>query len=162
VFNHVFSAYSLSQSVFVLCFCTLFASGELINLDCPCLPLSLSRSPLLALLSTYTLSIGCLLLLLRRIRLLLPARSSTLKHPAPPAGPLVPRPYWHPHHRRCVPLLQLRDRAVLLPHRAAAAGRGGCELSPALWGRVKGLAAVVYRVYGRAHYPPPVLFVEGG
>ncbi|KAL3419347.1 amino acid permease [Phlyctema vagabunda] len=102
---------------------------------------------LLALLSTYMISIGCVL----RLRL--------LKQP-------LPRARWS-LGRWGIPInmfaflysgfvIVFSCFPVSLPVTAATA-----NWAPAVWTGVILLALVVYVVHGRKHYTPPVVFVEG-
>ena len=102
---------------------------------------------LLALLSTYTISIGCVLL--KRLR----------GHPLPPArwslgrwGILINA--WS--FLYCCFAMVWCAMPAGLPVTPADANWG-----PVLWAGVCLLAAVVYVFHGRKHYTPPVIFVEG-
>jgi choline transport protein len=102
---------------------------------------------LLALLSTYTISIGCILL--KRIR----------GQPLPPARWSLGR--WGLFVNAwsfvyCCWAMVWCAMPAGLPVTAADANWG-----PALWAGVCLLAAVIYIFHGRKHYTPPVIFVEG-
>lgn len=102
---------------------------------------------LLALLSSYSISIGCILL--RRIR----------GHELPPARWSLGR--WGLPINALGFLYSLFAAVwcsfpVSLPVDGSTANYG-----PALWAGVIVLALVVYAFHGRKHYTPPVIFVEG-
>lgn len=102
---------------------------------------------LLALMSTYMLSIGCVALKRLRDEPLPPARWSLGKWGLPinifaffySAFSVV----WS-----CFPT-------------AIPVDAGSANWAPAVWGAVGLLSVVTYIVHGRKHYTPPVMFIEG-
>ncbi|MBE7179892.1 MAG: amino acid permease [Terriglobus roseus] len=102
---------------------------------------------LLALLSSYTISIGCVLY--RRLR----------GDPLPPARWSLGR--WGVWINAMGFLYSLFtiiwcSFPIALPVDGETANYG-----PALWAGVIALAAIVYVLHGRKHYTPPVHYVEG-
>lgn len=102
---------------------------------------------LLALLSTYCISIGCILL--KRIR----------GQPLPPARWSLGRfgifiNAWSFIY--CCWAMVWCAMPTSLPVTTSNANWG-----PALWAGVCVFASIVYLVHGRKHYTPPVMFVEG-
>lgn len=102
---------------------------------------------LLALLSTYCISIGCILLKRIRGETLPPARWSLGKY-----GILINA--WS--FLYCCWAIIWCAMPTSLPVTAANANWG-----PALWAAVCVFAAIAYLLHGRKHYTPPVMFVEG-
>lgn len=102
---------------------------------------------LLALLSTYCISIGCILLKRIRGEPLPPARWSLGRF-----GIIVNA--WS--FLYCCWAMVWCAMPTSLPVTTANANWG-----PALWAAVCVFAAIVYLVHGRKHYTPPVMFVEG-
>ncbi|RDW84572.1 hypothetical protein BP6252_02162 [Coleophoma cylindrospora] len=102
---------------------------------------------LLALLSTYMISIGCVL----RLRL--------LKQPLPPARWSLGRfgiPINMFAFAYCGFVMVFSCFPVSVPVDTSTA-----NWAPAVWAGVIALALVVYIVHGRKRYTPPVVFVEG-
>ena len=102
---------------------------------------------ILALLSTYTLSIGCVLWMRLTNQALPPARWSLGKWGIPiNASTFI---------YSCFAIVFCCFPSYL-PEDASSANWG-----PVLWAGVIVFSAVVYVFYGRKHYTAPVIFVEG-
>lgn len=105
---------------------------------------------LLALMSTYMLSIGCVLL--RRLR----------RDGLPP----LPVARWSlgrwglPVNAVAVAYSGLVVVMSCFPDGAAPAP-ADANWAPAIWAAVVALSAVAYACHGRRHFTPPVMFVEG-
>ena len=102
---------------------------------------------LLSLLSTYSISIGCILYKRIRGEPLPPARWSLGKWGTWING--IAFGY------SCFAII-FCSFPVVLPVDAATANYG-----PALWALVVVFAVILYIFHGRIHYTPPVMFVEG-
>lgn len=102
---------------------------------------------LLALMSTYSLSIGCVLL--RRIQ-----------------GPELPHARWS-LGRWGLPinLLAVVYSAFIVVMSCFPGGASPAPVdanwAPAIWGAVILLSVVAYVFHGRKHFTPPVMFIEG-
>lgn len=102
---------------------------------------------LLALMSTYSLSIGCVLL--RRLR-----------------GPALPHARWSLGRWGLpVNLLAVVYSAFIVLMSCFPAGQApaaaDANWAPAIWGAVVLLSVVAYVFHGRKHFTPPVMFIEG-
>lgn len=103
---------------------------------------------LLALMSTYMLSIGCVLL--RRVR-----------------GDSLPRARWSlgrwglPINAVAVAYSGFVVVMSCFPAVQAPAGAADANWAPAIWGAVIVLSVVAYVFHGRRHFTAPVIFVEG-
>lgn len=107
---------------------------------------------LLALMSTYMLSIGCVLL--RRVR---------GSPPLPPARWSLGR-WGLPVNAVAVAYSGLVVVMSCFPSGPVPAGGGDAadaNWAPAIWGAVLVLSAVAYVFHGRRHFTAPVIFVEG-
>ncbi|KAH8665012.1 amino acid transporter-like protein [Tricladium varicosporioides] len=102
---------------------------------------------LLALLSTYMISIGCILLLRLQNKQLPPARWSLGRW-----GILI-NAFAFTYSGFVIVFACLPTELPVTTNTA--------NWAPAVWGGVIALAVVVYYVHGRQRYTPPVVFVEG-